>query len=871
MPLIIIILTLILSVMAQNRILIGGWHILSSDAAQGSIAQWSLANADVSKWSRVGARATVLGGLVDSVDHPYNETALFASETLTTVNKSDFHVPWLYREQFSLPNLCPDQHVQLNLHGVSSKADVFLNGVQVVSSNTQKGAYAGRSYDVTSAARSGINCLLIQAYPTDTGKDLAISFADWNPAPPDSSMGVWRAVEIETTGLVSLSPLRVTHTYDRGRTSPQSSVVVTICTDVKNHGDTPRDTIINGTLVIPGGSEVHLLEQVQLLPHATSTITLEATLSGAQVHIWWPAAWGSQPLYEVSFDALLDTISDSAHATFGIRSVEYKHNADGDGQFTVNGRTFQVRGAGYAPDIFLRFDVHRLETIFRYALDIGLNTIRLEGKQEHPELYELADRLGLMIMAGWMCCDKWEGWEYNHDVQGVEVWRDEDYAIGEASMVHEAQMMQTHPSLLGFLLGSDYWPDERATTAYLAALNRMDWQNPVITSASKRGHPPQLTPSGMKMEGPYDWVPPVYWWGDKLGAAFGFASEVSAGAGTPELSSLRRFLSDHDLDRLWRKPNDGQYHQAPKDSVFHYRQIHNKALKVRYGAPTSLEDYVFKCQLMDYEATRAQFEAFAAREATGVVYWMLNSAWPSLHWQLFDYYLLPMGAYYGAKAGARLQNVVFDYGSTSVRIVNHSLSPGCYLVSADLVDTDGKTLLHHQEAVKAAPTTAKEVFSLAKIFQLTKPAFLRLVLSTDDNSNTTLSRNVYWVNGRMDTLNWENSTWYHTPTKRYADFTALGPGQLAPAAVLAVVRPVAHPDPTVTKLEIRLQNLVKVPAFFVRLTVYDHGEEVRPVFWSDNYITLFPREQLTVVVECRAERWKIKMKGVNVVERDVAT
>lgn len=47
---------------------------------------------------------------------------------------------------------------------------------------------------------------------------------------------------------------------------------------------------------------------------------------------------------------------------------------------------------------------------------MGMNTIRLEGKEEHPELYDVADRLGLMVMPGWECCDKWEAWTYNDEV-----------------------------------------------------------------------------------------------------------------------------------------------------------------------------------------------------------------------------------------------------------------------------------------------------------------------------------------------------------------------------------------------------------------------------------------------------------------------
>lgn len=97
--------------------------------------------------------------------------------------------------------------------------------------------------------------------------------------------------------------------------------------------------------------------------------------------------------------------------TFGIRHVSAVVNDHNDTAFSVNGWPFQVLGAGYAPDMFFRFDAERVATVFRYMLDMGLNTVRLEGKHEHPELYDLADEMGLMVLAGWECCDKWEGWE----------------------------------------------------------------------------------------------------------------------------------------------------------------------------------------------------------------------------------------------------------------------------------------------------------------------------------------------------------------------------------------------------------------------------------------------------------------------------
>ena len=71
----------------------------------------------------------------------------------------------------------------------------------------------------------------------------------------------------------------------------------------------------------------------------------------------------------------------------------------------------------------------------------------------------------------------------------------------------------------------------------------------------------------------------------------------------------------------------------------------------RYGAPKDLNDFVRKAYAMDYEGERAMFEAYLRNKfnSTGVIQWMLNNAWPSLIWHLYDYYLVPAGGYYGTK------------------------------------------------------------------------------------------------------------------------------------------------------------------------------------------------------------------------------
>ena len=104
--------------------------------------------------------------------------------------------------------------------------------------------------------------------------------------------------------------------------------------------------------------------------------------------------------------------------------------------------------------MFLRDDPARMEAEFSYVLNLGLNTIRSEGKLENQRFYDLADRYGIMILPGWECCDKWE----SAAKTGGAPWDDADMKVAEDSMASEARLLRNHPSVIGFLIGSDNAP-----------------------------------------------------------------------------------------------------------------------------------------------------------------------------------------------------------------------------------------------------------------------------------------------------------------------------------------------------------------------------------------------------------------------------
>ena len=507
------------------------------------------------------------------------------------------------------------------------------------------GAYPERELDVTPWVHAGTNILALRVYPGDPRTSLSIGWVDWNPAPPDNNMGPWRGVDIVRTGPVQLRFPQVTSKLSL---PDLARAALTVKVEARNLDASAHEATITGLV-----AGVSLKRTIHLAPGDTQTVVFspqsDPALNINHPKVWWPVGMGEHPLYHMEINAAVNgAISDQASATFGIRSLT-SHLNQGYRQFVINGKPVLIRGAGWASDMFLRDNPERMEAEFSYIRNLGLNTIRSEGKPEDARFYDLADRDGIMILAGWECCDKWEAWAKT----GGEPWDAADEKVAADSMASEARMLRNHPSVIGFLIGSDNAPPAEVAKLYVDTLEAEDWSLPIIAAAADQSTP-QTGPSGMKMEGPYAWVPPTYWYADKLGGAFGFDSEVSAGASIPLLEDLTRMLAPQELEALWKYPEVRQYHASAAWSEFAKIAPFDTALANRYGAPKSLEDYVAKSQLENYDNARAQFEAFnakmnAAKPSTGVIYWMLNSAWPSLHWQLYDYFLNPAGAYFGAK------------------------------------------------------------------------------------------------------------------------------------------------------------------------------------------------------------------------------
>ena len=182
----------------------------------------------------------------------------------------------------------------------------------------------------------------------------------------------------------------------------------------------------------------------------------------------------------------------SSTTEFGIREITSDLNAIGGRAFHINGKNILIRGGGWTPDMMLRENSQRLHDEFRYVRDMGLNTIRLEGKLETQEFFDLADHEGILVMAGWCCCDFWERWPR---------WKPQDFEIAKQSLRDQIYRLRSHPSIVMWLNGSDNAPPPDVEQMYLDVEKDLLWPNPVVSSAT--GKKTSVTgDSGVKMSGP---------------------------------------------------------------------------------------------------------------------------------------------------------------------------------------------------------------------------------------------------------------------------------------------------------------------------------------------------------------------------------
>jgi len=883
-----------------------GWEVQSSAVATQTGAQISTPGFNTSTWLPVasddaGAPGTEIQALAqngkcpgDTALQPVNQSSSSPNSVFFSTNMqscygfmskvgadtvAQFSVPWWWRADFT-PNMAPGQVATLIVNGVIGSANVWVNGQQVATSSTVAGAYTRFSFNITGLVRPGTNSLAIEVNPNNPAAMFTLDDVDWNQIPPDNNTGIQFPVQLAVDGALSDGNAHVVE----NNTADLSSSALTVKTDITNHTSSSQTGTVTVTITPPGnGAPITVNQAVTIPASTTQTVTFSPSafpaLTIANPQVWWPYQMGAQPLYTLATSVSQNSaVLDSTSETFGIRNVTSSLVGSSAGEpsgaraFKINGVPIVIRGGGFSPNIFLHYSAADIAKQIALMKNMGVNTVRLEGHIMPPDFFEQMDQAGMLVNAGYQCCDAWE-------LQSSGLTTSADFQIMQNSALTIGQNLRNHPSVFSFQW-SDLPPTAQQESVSLAAFSQADFTDPIISSAEYSSSP-QLGVSGQK-EGPYDWVPPDYWYDTthfdtndstqtNAGGSWGYDSEQSAGDTVPTLDSLNRFMSAGDLSNLWQNTKANQYHlnyepRCKTGYSFGTLCRFDTALSSRYGSWSSLAAYVEEAQAQGYENTRAQFEAFIDHAnntplpSTGTIYWQMNKGWPSLLWTLYGSDGDQAGSYFGVQEANRSLHAMYALDNGTVTLDNlGSTTQSGLSVEAKVYSLAG-TVLDDQTASNIT-LTGQQV--LNRVLTPKVPAgnpvqvyFVELLLK---RSGTLIDRNVYWLSTQPDAVNWTKTLGQPQGTlSQYASLQSLQ--TLPQSSISATASTASQPGPdgadratTVTVTNTSSSTV----AFLLRADVrrgtasgqeLSGDNELQSSIWQGNDITLFPGESQTLTV-----------------------
>ncbi|HEX5422844.1 MAG TPA: LamG-like jellyroll fold domain-containing protein [Candidatus Acidoferrales bacterium] len=703
---------------------------------------------------------------------------------------------------------------------------------------------------------------------------------DWIPAVRDRDTGIWQPVVLRATGQAEIGDPQVITKLplpDVSRADVQISVPI----------ENVSHNAVRGTLRA-SFEGVNVTKTVDLAPGETTVqLTREEfkQLAVENPRLWWPNGYGEQNLYhlKVAVD-VAGQESDSKEVQFGIREITYELSLlDGTGQLRrvevdptlgkaglqnvvdvshqgireipaadpmppdlpkqwrpfwhswvesfapdgesspavrssddagaapylvikVNGVRIACRGGNWGmDDLMKRVSREHLEPYFRLQHDAGLDIIRnWMGQNTEETFYDLADKYGLLI---WN--DFWETTQ-NYNLEP------EDPALFLANARDVILRNRNHPSIAVWCGRNEGVPQPVVNEGLAKLVDTLD---------GTRYYSPSSNQVELQNSGPYSYQDPKLYF-TRLNR--GFSVETGT-ASFPTLESFENFIPKPDqwpIDDVWAYHD---WHQRGNGDVASFMA----AIQTEFGAPTSLEDFDRKAQMLDYVDHRAIFEGMNAHlwsPNSGRMLWMSQPAWPSTMWQIISHDYDTQSSFYGVKKACEPVHIQMDLSNDEVAVVNTTRAPLSGLsLDASVYSLANKLLAHHEETKDAKADAVTNAFKLdlATLLASDDVVFVKLVLRS--GTGQIVSQNLYWL---------------AASGPNYRALDRLAPAQVSSTATLAT-----HID--MTTVHVELKNTGSDVALQTKLTLLNaaDGSRILPAYYSDNYVSLLPGETREIDIE----------------------
>ena len=268
----------------------------------------------------------------------------------------------LCRTTFDSPTVDAGRRLWVEVEGINEQADLWLDGAYL---GDQDDYFRHHSYDITA-----LNTL-------NDRHDLLIEVNGQSP-----HAGVWRPIEIRTTGRAHMDATRV---MTRDATEENAHVLLGASINSDSAIRCTIRTSIDGAVVD---------ERRQSLAKGDNSVSWN--LDVARPRLWWPHFLGNPNLVDVVIDVLVDgVVSDSRTVRTGLREATFQNWT-----CTINGEPLFLDGAYLSqPDIDLAnaSPDSVTEPLVR-ARNRGIDMVRVHGHVAHPAFYDAADELGMLLL-----------------------------------------------------------------------------------------------------------------------------------------------------------------------------------------------------------------------------------------------------------------------------------------------------------------------------------------------------------------------------------------------------------------------------------------------------------------------------------------
>lgn len=344
-------------------------------------------------------------------------------------------VGW-YRKTFIIDAADEGKRVSVLFEGSYMNTEVFVNGRPL---GVRPYGYVSFGYDITPYIKWG-------------GENVVAVRVDNSEQPNSrwySGCGIYRSVY-----LVKTAPLHIarwgTYAYS---VVTGGNADLNVETTVEN--DTEKDAGIEiGLKLLDAGGETVAAVKYPAVAEAEKQTMSSTMLSVGNPHLWDTA---SPYLYRLVTDIYHSgNVIDSDTVRIGFRTVAF----DAEKGFFLNGRNMKINGVCLHHDhgcLGAAFNRRAMQRQLQMMKDMGCNAIRCSHNPPSPEMLDLCDEMGLLVMDE--AFDMWRKKKTAHDyARYFDEWHERD-------LRDFVMRDRNHPSVFMWSIGNEIleqWPDADA-------------------------------------------------------------------------------------------------------------------------------------------------------------------------------------------------------------------------------------------------------------------------------------------------------------------------------------------------------------------------------------------------------------------------